>query len=87
MHLQEPRTRIALMRSKQSTTPQLADARFEPTARQLDAVARAATKVAVARHAAAMEVFYAAIRTQAALVQASLAHPPAEPARRTRRAA
>jgi hypothetical protein len=75
------------MSSKRLTAPRLADARFEPTARQLDAVARAATKAAVARHQAAMAVFYAAIRAQAAVVQASLAHPPAEPVRRSRRAA
>jgi hypothetical protein len=74
------------MPSKRLVAPRLADPHFEPTARQLDAVARAATKVAVARHAAAMEALYASIRAQAAVVRASLAHPPAEPARRTRRA-
>jgi hypothetical protein len=75
------------MPTKRLMAPRLADARFEPTARQLDAVARAAVKAAVVRHEAAMQVFYAAIRAQAAVVQASLAHPPAEPARRTRRSA
>jgi hypothetical protein len=75
------------MPSKRLAAPHLADARFEPTARQLDAVARAATKTAVARHEAAMQAFYATIRAQAAAVQATLAHPPAEPAPRIRRAA
>jgi hypothetical protein len=72
------------MPSKRIVAPRLADARFEPTARQLDAVARAATKVAVARHEVAMTAFYASIREQAALAQATLAQPPAVPRRRVR---
>jgi hypothetical protein len=58
------------MASKRIVAPRLADARFEPTARQLDAVARAAIKVA--------------IREQAALAQATLAQPPAVPKRHAR---
>jgi hypothetical protein len=41
----------------------------------------------MARHEAAMEAFYASIRVRAEAVRASLAHPPAEPAKRIRRAA
>jgi hypothetical protein len=72
------------MPSKRIRVPRLADARFEPSARQLDAIARAATKVAVARHEAAMVAFYASIREHAALARATLAHPPAVPGRRSR---
>jgi hypothetical protein len=75
------------MSSKRLVSPRLADASFEPTAKQLDAVARAATKVAVARHEAAMTSFYASVVAHAARARASLAHPPAEPAHRTRRVA
>lgn len=67
---------------KKPATPHLADSRFEPSARQLDAVSRAAAKAAFARHEATMTVFYAAIRAQAALAQASLARPPSAPSRR-----
>ena len=72
------------MPSKRIPAPRLADARFEPSAKQLDAVARAATKLAVARHEVAMTAFYASIREQAALARATLAHPPAQPKRRAR---
>ena len=72
------------MPSKRILAPRLADARFEPSAKQLDAVARAATKVAVARHEIAMTAFYVSIREQAAVARASLAYPPAEPKRRAR---
>jgi hypothetical protein len=34
-----------------------------------------------------LDTFFAAIRAQVSVVQASLAHPPAEPARRARRPA
>jgi hypothetical protein len=69
---------------KKPATPHLADSRFEPSARQLDAVSRAAAKAAFARHEVTMTAFYAAIRQQAAQVQASLAHPPSAPVRRVR---
>jgi hypothetical protein len=69
---------------KKPAAPRLSDSRFEPSARQLDAVARAAAKVAFARHATAMSAFYASIRQQVAQAQASLARPPSAPAPRTR---
>jgi hypothetical protein len=67
---------------KKPVTPRLADSRFEPSARQLDAVSRAAAKAAFARHEVAMTAFYAAIRQQAAEAQASLARAPSAPLRR-----
>jgi len=70
--------------SKRILAPRLADARFEPSAKQLDALARSAIKVAVARHEVAMTAFYASIREQAALARATLAYPPAVPKRRAR---
>jgi hypothetical protein len=65
---------------KKLAVPQLADSRVEPSARQLDAVTRAAAKAATARHTMAMTAFYAAIQRQAAAAKASLAHPPSVPA-------
>jgi hypothetical protein len=62
--------------------PRLADATFEPSARQLDAIARAAVKTAVARRTKAMAAFHAAIRVQVAESKATLAHPPSAPTRR-----
>jgi hypothetical protein len=67
---------------KKPVTPRLADSRFEPSARQLDAVSRAAAKAAFARHEVTMKAFYAAVRQQAIQAQASLAHPPSAPLRR-----
>jgi hypothetical protein len=75
---------MTAMLRKQILAPRLADARFEPSAKQLDAVARAATKLAVARHEVAMTALYASIREQAALARATLAHPPTVPKRRAR---
>lgn len=69
---------------KKPVAPRLSDSRFEPSARQLDAVARAAAKAAFARHATAMTAFYAAIRLQVAQAQATLARPPSAPVGRTR---
>ena len=64
---------------KKPAVPQLADSRIEPSARQLDAVTRAAARAVTARHATAMTAFYAAIHRQAAAAKASLAHPPSAP--------